>query len=318
MGGSTTDYGSSGDYNFSRGPSVTKRTAKDYADIDGRNYVAPTKGLPPINGKDIGTDSKLAAAIILDVTGSMMEIPKMFIEKMPTLYAEANAAIQGINLKELEKGKKLDDLLKMAIVAVGDAGMDKYPFQVLDYCNGANLVNGVLGIFPEGGGGGNLEESYDLGAYYLLNHSDTPNVPKGAKPLLIIAGDEGFYKYVKAPWVKKHIGDDLNGNLETKEVMKKVAKKFDTYILRPEISYDAGIYATIQKQWEEVFGPQRVLRMKDYSRLVDCIIGICGYASDNFKISEELLRRRQTTDQVDEVLRVLHPLAAKSKGSGKK
>lgn len=314
MGGYSTDYGSSSSYRFDDKPSTTRKTAAAYAKDDKREYTAG-EGLPPIKGKDIGTDSKLVGAILLDVTGSMKEIPELFIKKMPTLYSEANAAIQGKSLNDLKKGEKLDDLFEMAVVAVGDAAGDSCPFQVLDYCKGAELVKGVLGIYPEGRGGGNLKESYDLGAYYLLNHSNTPNVPKGSKPLLIIAGDEGFYDEVRNSWVKKFIGDDLPQNLKTENVMKHLADKFDTYILRPEINYSPSQYAEIQKQWERIFGSQKVLRMKSYERMVDCLIGICGYYSDNFKTSEDLLKRRQTPAQVEEVLTIMHPLLAAGKAS---
>jgi len=244
----------------------------------------------------------------------MREWPGLIFEKIPTLYTESNAVLQGVSLKELERGRKLEDLLDMAVIAIGDgpAG-DRYPIQVVDFSKGAELVKGVNSIYPEGGGHGNAKESYDLAAYFLLNHCKIPNM-KG-KPLLVVAGDEGFYDKVDALCVKQNIGDDLPQELDSNVVMKKLAERFDTYILRPEpSSYGLDVYRQIHNQWVDVFGAQRVLRMDNPKRLVDCFIGICGYASDNFKISEELLKRRQTPEQVDDVLRTLHPLLSKSGG----
>ncbi|VVB78020.1 Uncharacterised protein [uncultured archaeon] len=314
MGGSSSDYSSSRDYSFSPAPSVTRKTARDYAVDDKREYVTPVRtGLPGVNGKDISTNSEYAGAILIDQTGSMKKIPEMFFTKISTFYAESNAAIQGKKLKELEKGNTLEDKLDLAIIAIGDSrnprGPERFPFQVLDYCHGTDLVKGVAGIFPEGMGGGNVKESYDLGIYYLANHSKTPNVPKGTKVPLIILGDEGFYPKILASEVNNYMGLNLTSDLDTVTEMKKLKKKFDVFVLRPELSYDSDDYAKVQKQWEDVFGPERVLRMGDnFDRAVDCMIGIFGYAADNFKEAEEMLRRRQTPGQVDDVLRTLHPL----------
>jgi hypothetical protein len=314
MGGSSTDFSSSGSYDFSDRPDITRRSARDYAKADRREYVAPsTPGLASIKGKDISTDSALAMAIILDNTGSMKDIPRLFINKMSTFYAEANAAIQGKDPKDLAKGNTLEDKLDISVVTINDSNFSSTPLQVLPYCHGAELVKGVLGIFPEGGGGPGIEESYELGAYYLLNHSETPKVPAGRKPLLIILGDESFYSKIRARDVKNLIGDDLPKDIESKDVMKALAQKFDSYVLRPEISYSESEYAEVQKQWEEVFGQQKVMKMKSYERVVDCMIGICGYASNNFNVSEDLLRRRQTDAQVNQVLETLHPLLAGKK-----
>jgi hypothetical protein len=323
MGGSSTDFSSSSSYDFSSSSNVTRRSARDYARADNREYQAPSSSkLPSMKGKDISSDSPLTLAVILDQTGSMQQIPALFMQKMSTLYAEANAAIQGKDPKDLAKGNTLEDKLDIAVVAIGDErNGESTPFQVLPYCHGADLVKGVLNIFPEGKGGGNCKESYDLGAYYLLNHSETPAVPKKSKPLLIILGDEGFYENISKSEIKQYIGDDLPKDLKTVDVMKALAQKFDAYIIRPEVSsYGAGQYKEVQEQWEEVFGPQRVLKMDSYDRVVDCMIGICGYASNNFKVSEDLLRRRQTPAQVDEVLKTLHPLLSndKPKKGGKK
>jgi len=318
MGGSSTDFSSSSAYDFDSSPKTVKKTAADYAREDRRTYAAPKKGLPPPVGVDISASSLYNIAIMLDQTGSMRELPKNFINKSSTMYAEANAAMQGIDLKKLEKGKKLEDKLEMAIVAIGDAKSDQSPLQVLNYCNGTALVKGVLDIYPEGNGGsGDTFESYDLGAYYLLNHANTPKSPKGVKPLLVIIGDEGFYEKIDKEEIKALIGDDLPNDLNTVDVLKKLRDKFDTYVLRPEIHYSQATYSSIQKQWESALGAERILRMDGYSRVVDCIIGLCGYASNNFKVSEELLRRRQTPAQVDEVLKILHPALSVKKGKGK-
>jgi hypothetical protein len=318
MGGySSSDDSSSRDYNFSDDVKVTQRSAASYAKDDNREYVAPSKGLPPPVGMELSTSSRLSALILLDQTGSMREAPKYIIDKMPTLYAESNAAIQGKKLSELQAGEKLEDELEIAAIAIGDArNNESCPLQAIDYAKSGKLVKDILKIYPEGNGGGNKKESYDLGLYFALKHTNAPTPTKEeAKPLLVIIGDEGFYDDIRKEEIKRYTGDVLDEDLETKDVIKKLTKKFDVYMLRPEIGgYDASDYSKIQEQWQEVLGNERVLKIKgEYKRIVDCIIGICGFAADNFAEAENFLKRRQKSSQVDDVLETLHPLLSAKK-----
>jgi len=318
MGGYGSDYGSSRDYDFSSSSKVTKKSARDYAKDDNREYHVPSKGLPSPVGVDLSTKSPLSALLLLDQTGSMGEAPKYIIEKMPTMYSESNAAIQGKKLSELSKGEKLEDKLEIAVIAIGDERNNELnPLQAVDYAQGGILVKNVLNIYPEGNGGGNARESYDLGLYFALNHVKTPKID-GIKPIMVIVGDEGFYEDIRKTEIKKHTGDVLSGNLKTRDVIKDLTNKFDVYMLRPELSYDSTTYARIHKQWQDVLGRERVLKMEgEYKRLVDCFIGICGFAADNFEEAEAMLKRRQTPSQVSEVLATLHPLlSSKDSSSG--
>lgn len=304
MGGMSSGY--SGSYDWRKDDSVTKRSASSYADDDDRNYKGfSSVGIDPPVGKNIKTESKLAAVLVVDVTGSMREWPKLIFEKLPTLYNEANVALQGIDPKELGEDSDIEQKLELSIIAIGDAKGDSRPLQVVDFCKGSDLVDKVNELYPEGGGGGNIVESYDLAAYFLANHCETPNC---AKPICIIAGDEGFYDKVSKRYVRDLIGDKLETDLDTIVVLNELKEKFDVYILRPEPMYDAGTYKGIQKQWEDAIGAQRVLRMEDPRRLVDCIIAVSSYAADNINCGKALLKRRQTPEQVKQVLATLHPL----------
>jgi len=316
MGGGSTDYNYTHSYDWDDDVRVTRRSAADYAKSDGREYKGRTsKGIEAPIGKEIKTDSKLAEILVVDVTGSMEHWPKLIFEKIPTLYSEANVALQGIGLDELKKGKEVDDLLEMAVIAVGDAYIDRCPLQVVDFSGGASLAEHVNKIYPEGGGGRFGCESYELVAYYLDKHC---KIPESAKPILIYACDEDFYKKIKPEHVKKFIGDDIGESLDSEEVMKNLVKKFDMYVLRPEPQGPCEVYNEAQKHWESLLGPQKVLKMDDPKRLVDCIIGISAYASDNFELGEALLKRRQTEVQVTQVLETLHPLIKDAKTKGGK
>jgi len=306
MGGwSSTKYS---DYNWSRSKKVTKKSAKSYTNDDGRVYQQPTRGKSPI-GTELKTESDLAAILMVDVTGSMRNWPEIIFDRLPVLYGECNAALQGQKVDELEKGKKIDPKLELGVLAIGDAYCDRYPLQATKFCKGPELVKEVKNLYPEGGGGGNEVESYDLGLYYLLNHCETPNVKK---PLLVIAGDEGFYKTVKKEWVERHTGDKIAKDIDTKEMIEKVKEKFDLYVIRPEPgSYSEGTYNRIHQEWQEAVGHEKVLRMESPWDIVNCIVGIAAYKAGNFEEGINMLKRRETPEEVRNALKALHPLLEK-------
>ncbi len=281
---------------FDKDPVVTRKSAAAYAqdatDLRREGFKGSSStGLIPVPGQEISASGNLALVLEIDQTGSMVSVPGLIFSRIANLYVEANASLQGLSLKDLQEQKiTAENKLEMALIAVGDAKGDQYPIQVVDFSKGEDLVKMVNRIHPEGAGGGNAKESYDLATYFMLNHCKTPNCPK---PVLIIVGDEGFYDKVSRGEVSKYFGDSLPEEPDTKKLMKELAERFDTYIVRPEECYDASTYAKIREQWREVLGRERVMKLDNPERLVDCIVGICGYAAENYKESLAMLERRQ-------------------------
>jgi hypothetical protein len=317
-----SDWSRSARYDFGDDDTVKKKTAKQYAQDAGTEYK-PDKatGLQPPVGVNISTRSILVMPVMLDITGSMKKVPEDFITKTPALYEESNAVLQGFTLEELKQKKIIPMELEMAVIAIGDARGDKYPLQVVGFGKGTDLAKEVNKIFPEGNGGGNLKESYDLGIYFLLNHCKIPKMPKGIKPLFVILGDEGFYTTVDKRHVKSLMGDTITTSIDTAEMIREAAKKYDIHILRPEMNYGAEEYAEIHKQWQAVLGEERVLKMKRPDRFVDDIVVMCGYHSDHYESAMQLLERRQVDtknpkpglDKMFEVLDTLHPMLGAKK-----
>jgi hypothetical protein len=312
MGGWSSDSGSSRSYDWSDDSKVTRKSATSYAKDDKRTYSGEhSKGIPAPVGKDIEAKGDRALVLVVDVTGSMGTWPRTIFQKIPTLYAEANAAIQSKDLKEMKKsGKTLEDKLEMSVIAIGDTYSDSQPLQVVDFSKGGELVKGINKIYPEGGGGAFGRESYGLAAYYLDKHCKTSNMPKDTKPILVFACDEDFYDTITASEAKKYTGDTTESK-DTDALVKRLSKKFDMYVLRPEPEGETEVYKRAHEHWKKLIQDERVMKMSDPKRLVDCIIGICGYSSDHFDEAKEMLERRQTPEQVKEVMETLHPLLAK-------
>jgi hypothetical protein len=234
---------------------------------------------------------------LLDVTGSMSGWPKMILEKMPTLYIETNNAIQGITPAYAENhSNKLKEVLEISIIAIGDTrrdsySSDKYPIQVTDFTNYGGLQEKIKEIYPEGGGGGNSCESYDMALYYVLNHCKV----KDKNPILIIAEDERFYEDVDKDEIKRYIGDSIEERIKTQSIIDKLKQKFSTYVLKKE--YGRGA----EEQWREAMGKDRVIMMEDPKRLVDAAIVAAAHASGHLDVGLEWIERRQTKSQVEEV-----------------
>jgi hypothetical protein len=314
MGGSST-FSSSGNYDW--GDKAAKKTARDYAVDDKRVYTGrSSKGLKPPVGTDISTESKLPVVLELDVTGSMEKWPEFILERVPTMYHELNAVLQSYDPKQLENNLvDVPQELDISIIAVGDATCDRYPLQVVNFQKHNKLVKSINEIYPEGGGGGQLTESYELGAYYLLNHCKTEK--SLIKPICYIAGDEAFYDRVNSAQVKKLIGDDLKQDLNSYDVIKQLNERFDVYVLRPEISYTKDQYETVHRKWKQIIPGERVLRMEDPESIVNCMIMLGGVSSNNYQQALHMLQRREEKWEIDQALSAIHPTLA-AKGMVKK
>lgn len=258
-----------------------------------RTYVGDTsssrgggRGLPVL-GRTLKSDSTAPLMLGIDVTGSMSSWPRTFFEKFPLLYEEV---------------KRYYDDVEICFAAVGDATYDRVPIQAGDFAKDKVLDETLNSIYPEGGGGGGARESYELMAYYAVNKVDIPNAKK---PLFIFAGDEGFYETLSASQVKTYVGGDIEGDIPAMEVMAQLQKKWDTYIIRKP--YTGSQEDAIHQQWVSILG-EKVIRLDDPRRIVDCIIGIIAASAGKTDDFVNRLTVRQKPDQVTAVMKSLRAL----------
>lgn len=295
-------------YDWGEDDETIGRSADSYATDDKRVFTGSrTGGIEYPIDIDISTESIYPIKIILDVTGSMSHMPRFFLERLPVLYNESNALLQGYGPDEMkEVGDTVSDELEISIIAVGDVNGDVYPLQVTNYAKREGLIEEINKIYPEGGGGGQGMESYELALYYALRHS---NYQKGVKPLCVVFGDEAFYDILRPFDVKKFIGDDIDSGITSTDLIREAEKNFNLFILRPELSaYSDSRYNQIHKKWEHELGPEKVRKLDDPERVIDNIVALSGVISNNWEKAEKMLRRRQRPEQVDSVVRTLHPL----------
>ena len=205
-----------------------------------------------------------AVAVLFDVTGSMSDVPKSFVKTLDKLM--------GFLVK---KGYLTDPHILFG--AVGDATCDRVPLQIGQFEAGNEMDEVLSLMYLEGGGGGQQTESYELAMYYMARHTDIDCYSKrGERGYLFLSGDELPYSHVKRSEVKRVIGDDLQEDIPTSEIMEELREKFEVFWILPNnTSYydDPRIVEPLKK----MFG-QNLLKLEDPLAVVELIAATIGVA----------------------------------------
>ncbi len=217
--------------------------------------------------KDISTSSENVIAIGIDGTGSMCDWPAEIFDRLSLLYQTLSQY-------------KPD--LEISFAAIGDAYSDEYPLQVTKFTKGVELEDEVNALYGEGNGGGQRHETYELYGHYMLNHA---NVDKATSPFLFIFGDEMHYDTIDKNQVKHYIGDDLESDLDSKDMWQKLGQKFNVFYLQKDYGY-GGVTQQAKEQWSDAIGAEKVIDLPDKTRAVDVAMAIVARhwgAYDDFK-----------------------------------
>lgn len=247
--------------------------------------------LSPIKRK-LSTDAKSPVVVALDVTGSMGDWSKIIYDKMPMFFGQI-----------MLQGYLKDPAISFA--AVGDANCDRAPLQVCDFARGTDLDGWLKKLYLEGGGGGTMQESYELAAALYAKTSFTA---KDAEPIFFFIGDEGFYKRVAAHVAERVLGVD--GSIDGDDAMKKLCEKFEVFLVHKVYG---GNDDAITAQWAEAIGRERILKLDDAKAVVDVMLGAIAIISsardlDGYVVDME--GRDQTKDRIKKVKAALGDLSA--------
>jgi hypothetical protein len=144
--------------------------------------------------------------------------------------------------------------------AIGDATCDAVPLQVGQFESDNRMDDNLEKFFLEGGGGGQRTESYELAMYFLARHTEIDCWDKrGRKGYAFIIGDEMAYGFVKKNEVLQHIGDGLERDIPTAEIVQELRKRFHVFYILPK-SASYGGDAQILGFWRKLLG-QNVLEL---------------------------------------------------------
>lgn len=174
----------------------------------------------------------------LDVTGSMgggaVEVAKNLNVVMTSLY------------------EKIADV-EFMIMGIGDLAYDDAPIQASQFESDIRIAEQLDKIYFEGGGGGNSFESYTAAWYFGLRHTKLDCWNRSKKGIIITMGDEPLNPYLPKKPLSRVTGDNLQGDVETKDLYEEASRKFDIYHLAVNDSqtsyryHESGIKETFGK-----------------------------------------------------------------------
>ncbi len=215
--------------------------------------------------------SPTAIQIWLDVTGSNISAAKVVHSKLPNLQAY------------LKDGNFCADP-QINIGAIGDATSDEYPLQWGQFESDNRLDDQIAAVILEGAGGGQVHETYELGAYMSARHTHLePYELFGKKGFVFFFGDEMPYDKIRRDYgryrwhgdnytLKSLTGDDAAEDISAATVFAELQQKNHVFFLFQRM----GAYypEEITPAWEELIGRENVIVLDDPAVSVEAIAAL--------------------------------------------
>jgi hypothetical protein len=239
----------------------------------------------------------LAIAVLFDVTGSMGTVPRTLQTKLPDLL--------GLLLR-----KGYVEHPHILFGAVGDATCDRAPLQVGQF-EADNRMDDDLGkILLEGGGGGQMMESYELAMYFMARHTALDCFEKrGKRGYLFMIGDELAYLRAKRREIAAVIGAAPEEDIPVGELLRELQRMYDVYFIIPQGAHHSRS-PKLKEFWQELLG-QHVLYLDDPGAVCETIALTIGLAEDAIDLDEGLGHLDEVgSDAGAAVSRALAPLEA--------
>ncbi|MGK5558010.1 hypothetical protein ACSNOI_41030, partial [Actinomadura kijaniata] len=171
--------------------------------------------------------------------------------------------------------------------AIGDATCDRAPLQVGQF-EADNRMDDDLGkLYLEGGGGGQMTESYELGMYFMARHTAIDcHERRGRRGYLFMIGDELAYPKVKRAEVARVLGEEIPEDVPVAEIVRELRERFEVYFIIPEGGYHSGD-RRLKEFWQGLLG-QNVLYLDDLDAVCETIALTIGLAEEAIDLAEGL------------------------------
>lgn len=222
--------------------------------------------------------------LALDVTGSM------------GTSAVAVAKQLGQIMESIFSSGEVSDV-EFCVMAIGDLAYDREPIQMGQFESDIRIAEQIDAIYFEGCGGGNKYESYTAAWYMGLRHCDLDCWKRDKKGIIITLGDELPNPYLPINGYIKGLssttGDNLQGDVETKDLLPEVREKFDVYHISvndPHSSYEwNNSHYNVDAEWKKLLGEDCyfVCGLNDLGKTISNIItkNINGSAANSNEVS---------------------------------
>ncbi len=213
-----------------------------------------------------------AVAVLFDVTGSMQSVPRTLQKNLPRLMG-------------LLLSKGYLDHPQILIGAIGDATCDRAPLQLGQFESGIEIDEDLGKLFLEGGGGGQVTESYELAMYFMARHTALDCFEKrGKRGYLFLIGDEAPYPRLKRQEVKAVLGDHLQADIPVEDLVAELQRTYEVYFIIPRMTGHWN-NQSVHRRWVKLLG-QNVLRLEKPSGICELIASTVGIAEGKVDLED--------------------------------
>ena len=204
----------------------------------------------------------ISIVLALDVTGSMGSIPHPLVkEGLPKIMGNI-----------IQSGIKDPQLL---FLAIGDHECDQSPLQVGQFESSDELLDKWLtDVYLEGGGGGNIGESYLVAWYFAGFRTAIDCFEKRAKKgFLFTVGDEPTLPDIPLKALKGIMGDGQYENYLSTTLLDKAREMYHVYHLHIKQTAACSSQQTIDG-WKQLMGDKLIIleRHEEVSKIIPEIV----------------------------------------------
>ncbi len=221
--------------------------------------------------------------LALDVTGSM-----------------GDAAVQvakNINTVMTEMYSKLKDV-EFMVMGIGDLAYDSAPIQISQFESDVRIVEQMDQVYFEFGGGGNSYESYTAAWYMGSRHCSLDAWKRGRKGIIITLGDEELNPYLPKRGLIESTGDDLQDDIDTKDLWAEASEKFDIYHIN--VDHRNYMSSSIERTWKEYLDDQHfyTVGMNDVTNTIIEIILSAAEGESSMILTESAVTQTNENGEI--------------------
>lgn len=243
-----------------------------------------------------GHPQSLGIVFALDVSGSMSKIPKMMATKYLPGFMNVLTDCQ------------IPDP-QLLFMAFGDAMHNAAPLQVGQFESTAELMDQWLTQVYLESGGGSQYESYELGLYFLATHTEMDcMVKRNKRGYLFMTGDEIPYPSLSKNVVEAIIGDKLDDDLTTEEIVAELQKTYTPFFIIPDLSRARRC----ERRWRDLLG-DHVLVLESAEDVSFVAAGAIllneGIVSSMKELIQYLSNAGMPSERQGQIVRALTPFA---------
>lgn len=218
--------------------------------------------------------TSLAIAVLFDVTGSMGRVPRILQAKLPDLFG-------------LLISRGYTPHPQILFGAVGDATCDRVPLQLGQFESDNRMDDDLGRILLEGGGGGQMTESYELALYAMARHTSLDcHEKRGRRGYLFLIGDEMPYGKVKAREIRTVLGEGAERDIPVTDIVAELQRAYHVFYILPEGASYAG-NPEVLSVWRRLLG-QNVIELDDLDAVCETIALTVGLGEEAIDLAAGL------------------------------